>query len=236
MNSTRYEYRIQAEQQAQKIFVIELDEAGALLVPEPQTRQAWTALEFQQCPHCPLAASEHPDCPLALAITPFVSALDSLESHTRVAVSVLSSQRQIHAKVSAQTAVSAMMGVAIGACACPHTFFFRPMARFHLPLADDEETVFRVAGTFLLYHFFATADTPDHRPPDWDQLNNIYRNMHTVNQHLAKRIRAIAQSDSTVNALIILDLFTKSLPYSLEESLAEIRPFFATYLAQEIPR
>ena len=37
---------------------------------------------------------------------------------------------------------------------CPHMDFFKPMARFHLPLANAEETVYRATSMYLLAQYF----------------------------------------------------------------------------------
>ena len=41
----------------------------------------WTRLEFEQCRHCPLAATESPVCPVANALAPVVGRFETLVSH-----------------------------------------------------------------------------------------------------------------------------------------------------------
>ena len=47
---------------------------------------------------------------------------------------------------------------------------------------------------------------------------------------LADRLRAISKTDSTVNALIHLDVFTKTVPQQVEESLAELEYLFDPFI------
>jgi len=43
---------------------------------------------------------------------------------------------------------------------------------------------------------------------------------------MARRIRRASEQDATVNAVVLLDLLAKNLPYSIDESLEEIRYLF----------
>jgi hypothetical protein len=61
-------------------------------------------------------------------------------------------------------------------------------------------------------------------------LNKIYHNLHLVNTSLAHRLRNASPTDSTVNALVLLDIFTKTLPNAIEESLKELQYLFKDYL------
>jgi hypothetical protein len=103
------------------------------------------------------------------------------------------------------------------------------MARFHLPFADEVETLYRATSMYLLAQYFKKKanKTPDFK---LNGLNKIYHNLHLVNTSLAYRLRNASQTDSTVNALVLLDVFTKTLPSAIEESLKELRYLFADYL------
>jgi hypothetical protein len=48
----------------------------------------------------------------------------------------------------------------------------------------------------------------------------------TVEALLPERLRPASERDSAVNALVLLDLLAKMVPYSVEDSLAEIRYLF----------
>jgi hypothetical protein len=82
------------------------------------------------------------------------------------------------------------------------------MARFHLPLASTEETVYRATSMFLLAQYFA------------------YR----VNRAMAERLRSASEQDAAVNAIVILDLLAKALPDAILDSLTEVRHLFSSYL------
>jgi hypothetical protein len=61
-------------------------------------------------------------------------------------------------------------------------------------------------------------------------LVEIYRNIEIINEAIANRLRAISDKDSAINALILLDIYAKTLPYTVEDSLEEIRHLFTPYL------
>jgi hypothetical protein len=61
-------------------------------------------------------------------------------------------------------------------------------------------------------------------------LNDIYSRLHEVNTHCAMRLRYGASGDSTVNAVVLLDMFAKSMPYAIEESLEELGHLFHPFL------
>jgi hypothetical protein len=104
------------------------------------------------------------------------------------------------------------------------------MARFHLPLATEEETIYRATSMYLLAQYFRAQEggTPDLA---LDGLLEIYERMHTVNMNIASRLRKAVEKDSSLNALVLLDLFSKALPDTIEYSLDEIRYLFRPYLA-----
>ena len=61
-------------------------------------------------------------------------------------------------------------------------------------------------------------------------LTRIYDNMQIVNTAVVERLRAATKTDSSINAIVILDNFAKSLPYAIEKSLEDIRYLFSSYL------
>jgi hypothetical protein len=120
------------------------------------------------------------------------------------------------------------MGLIIATSGCPHTAFFRPMARFHLPLATEAETLYRAVSMYLLAQYFLKNEG---RPADLDLagLKNIYANVGIVNRAVADRIRNATKKDSAINALVLLDVFTMALPFAIEDSLQDLRYLFTPY-------
>ena len=190
----------------------------------------WTALTFEQCSNCPLDPSTHPECPLALAISCIVRRFDDVISYDEVDLEVEAGERRILAHTTSQRALRSLLGLVIAGSGCPHTAFFKPMARFHLPLASEAETLSRAVGTYLTaQHLRGTADGGGSL--DLEGLDAIYREMQVVNVAIAKRLRAATKADSALNAVALLDIYAQMVPFSIRDKLAEIRAPYEAYLS-----
>ena len=198
----------------------------------PDDRPPWVRLEFHQCPNCPLHASEHPDCPLALNLVNVARLFDGVRSHDTVDLEVVTEERTITQKTTAQRGLSALMGLIIATCGCPHAAFLRPMARFHLPLASREETTYRAASMYFLAQYFRKREGLS-AELSLDGLTRFYREMERVNSAIAARLRAATSTDSSVNAIVLLDVYAKTVNMVIEQSLEMIRGLFGPYLRKE---
>lgn len=186
---------------------------------------AWTELGFHQCENCPLSAGQVSHCPMAVSFVPLIAVFGQRLSHDTVAVGVESKERLVSKTTTVQQAVGSLMGLLAATSACSHADFLKPMAHFHLPFATEQETIYRVVSMYLLAQYFERSQG---REPDWDltQLRAHYEKLQQVNMAMAKRLRAISEKDGAVNALVLLDLFAKALPYSIDDMLEDVRPVF----------
>lgn len=212
-------------------FDLRLDPVTLSLVsPKPSPYPDWTRLGFHQCPHCPLEVHLHPYCPVAVNVAELVSRFNRLTSYETMRVTVTTEERSYGKEASAQQAISSLMGLLIGASDCPVTFFFKPLARFHLPFATAEDTIWRATSTYMLSQYFLKREG---YPVDFEmkKLDRIYNDVQLLNQALAGRLRTVCERESTVNAVGILDVFAQSLPLVIEDSLEEIRSVFEPILA-----
>jgi hypothetical protein len=96
------------------------------------------------------------------------------------------------------------------------------MARFHLPFANELETVYRSVCMFLL----ARELSPTERGQGFSALQTLYENLHLVNRGMSRRLGAAAKTDPPQNAMALLDAYTTLLPAALESSLQELKPLF----------
>ncbi|MEI8397041.1 MAG: hypothetical protein WCF85_20135 [Rhodospirillaceae bacterium] len=218
-------------------FVLVLDAATALSINKPTAGPAgWTDLTFHQCPHCPLSPAEVKSCPVGLAIESVIVTLGFLVSHEIVELEVTTQERCLRAKVPAQNAISSLLGLTIATSACPHTAFLRPMARFHMPLASLDETVFRVIGTFLIGEFIRAENTGAPINRSLECLIDIYLNLEIMNKALAARINAAGSlNEAGVNGLIILNTYAQFMQMLTNDSLSGIRSLFDAYLNRSLP-
>jgi hypothetical protein len=196
----------------------------------PKRLPRWTKLDFYQCANCPFDIDSRSHCPLAANIANIVRRFDGLVSYEEIRVDVIDEKRQITLHTTVQKGICSMMGLIIATCGCPHTAFLKPLAWFHLPLASEEETIFRVTSMYLLAQYYLKKERRS-ADFDLDGLVNIYHHIQIVNDAIAKRLRAASMTDSSLNALILLDSYAKVLPLAIEESLEEIRHLFSPFLS-----
>lgn len=229
MNSTgagkerQFHYRLQGAQGFSLSLTVTLNgETLECVVPQPVTAP-WTALEFHQCPNCPLTSA--PLCPFAARIEPVVAPLGELLSYDELEVEAVCGDRLVRGKVPAQAAASSLIGLIGATSGCPRTAFLKPLAWFHQPLATEEETIFRAAASWLLAQYFAQEDG---KAPDWSlaELKRNYSELQMVNVALAKRLREASDKDASVNAIIRLDMFARAVNWSIEDFLEPLRPLF----------
>jgi hypothetical protein len=210
-------------------FPIVIDKQTCTLLPErDMIAPSWAALEFQQCVNCPLHKETHPYCPIAANLVPLLALCSDVASFQSVRLEVLTAERTISGETTMQRALSSMLGLIMATSACPHTEYLKPMARFHLPLASQDETVYRTTSMYLLAQFFRRKDGLDFSM-ELDQLKAIYQNLQIINRAMAKRLREAVTDDATVNAVILLDMLSQVVNWSIEDGLEEIRYLFKSY-------
>lgn len=193
--------------------------------PPPAEPPFWTALEFNQCANCPLSAASHPHCPPALHMADAVEKLKALVSFDTVGVTVTQAERTVQAEISAQQALSSVLGLIMATAGCPWTDMLRPMARFHLPFASDAETVYRSVTMYLLAReLFRSAELEG-----FGALQSLYENLHVVNRDMSRRLGAATRTDPARNAIALLDSYTTLLPAAIDGSLAELKPLFKAW-------
>ena len=230
MKNIIIQYYFRKTNNSREAFQFELDGKSLELIGNiPDHLPSWTILDFYQCPNCPLDKDTHPHCPLAVNMVNIVCRFEDLISFDEIRVDVLTEERRISQHTTAQIGISSMMGLVIATSGCPHTAFFKPMARFHLPLANKEETIFRATSMYLLAQYFLKK-TGHSADLELKGLRRIYDNMQIINLAIVERLRAATTTDSSINAIVILDNYAKSMPFAIEKSLKEIRHLFSSFL------
>jgi len=222
----RIRYRIELPNGSQELFDFQFDERDFRLRSNPPAEPPfWTQLAFNQCANCPLDPTEHPHCPPALHMADTVERLAALVSFDIVSVTVMLAERTISAEVSAQQAMSSILGLIMATSGCPWTALMRPMARFHLPFATETETVYRSVTMYLLAKELAGAPAKS----GFESLESLYESLHVVNRDMSRRLGAATRSDPARNAMALLDSHGTLLPAAIEGSLAELRPLFDSW-------
>jgi len=230
MKPIQISYRFNLGNDKDEVFDVHLDPETLEIINQPSGElPSWTDLEFHQCSHCPFTSNTHPNCPLAVTLIQVIGRFDNVVSHNKIELTVLTHERTVFQKTTAQKGISSLVGLLFAASGCPHTAYFKPMARYHLPLASEDETFYRATGMYLLAQYLMhrkgkRADL------ELEGLKKIYQNLHLLNTMVAERIRSATRSDSSVNAVVLLDMITNLMPFILDEQLAKISHLFSSYL------
>jgi hypothetical protein len=234
MNTVNVIYRIKLSESKTEVFDFQLSEDSFNLISKDVSEPpAWTRLDYRQCSHCPLSIEEHPHCPLALQLHNVVDRFHDTRSIDEVEVEVITEERQIRQRTALQRVIASMLDLVYPICGCPKTEFMKPLARFHLPLCSEEETVFRVTGMYLLAQYFLSRMPSRKGRIEFDGLTDIYNDLHTLNTAVASRLQNATQSDSSKNAITLMDMYSTLVPLLLEDELVEMRGFFQAYLPED---
>ena len=196
-----------------------------LTLPEGSPHPDWAKLAFNRCPNCTLP-KDAAYCPAALGIANFLPAFESRVSHEKAVIEVESGHRTIVSKSTFQTGMASMIGLVCATSGCPLTKFLRPMARFHLPFADEQETLFRSFATWLLMSLVRQRSTGDAEPITLEGLKDNYRALSVMNTCLGNRIRNSVSRDAALNAVVILDLFAQIAPDNIDGDFEDIMEAF----------
>jgi len=221
-----FKYYFMFEDGTRATYEIYLDRETLHLKAEQKVRPStWTKLEHHKCSNCPLNNREHTHCPLALNLSTVVPRFSKMFSYEKVNVLVETETRTYSKNTTLQSGLSSMLGIYMVTAGCPIMDRLRPMVRFHLPFATIEETVFRSVSTYLLGQYF---EHKKGRQPDLTLkgLMDGYKQIQMVNHGMAGRMRSIVDKDANLNALVVLDVFAKELPFSIESSLENLEYLF----------
>lgn len=234
MDNVCIKYYFLLESGTKKSFAFQFEPLPPDLPPRLSKKLPdWTRLNFYQCSNCPYNPNEHDHCPLALNLVDIITCFDGLLSYEKVYLKVVTEEREVSRHTTVQHGMSSLMGLAIASSGCPHTSFFAPMAHFHVPLASVKETVFRAVTSYLLSQYFLKQEGYD---ADFDLvgLRAIYKNLQLVNISIADRLRSATESDSSVNAIILLDTYAQALPIVMDTALEEIKNMYNPYYASRL--
>jgi hypothetical protein len=214
-------YTFILEDKKQRNFSIEIDDKTITLLNEKKEfLPKWCELDFHKCSHCPFDNTKK-FCPVAENLEQAVDFFSDIISYDKTCVIVKIGNRDIYSETSVQNGLKSLMGLLIATSKCPHTDFFKPMARFHLPFADSDETLWRSASYFLLQEYLKKLNSND-KPLSLEPLKQKYKDIEILNTYMAARLSGASKKDSAVNALISLDIFAKRIGPDFEKRLAAI--------------
>lgn len=214
-----YRYEIKFEDGAETVVDIRLDPVSLRVAAEPAGDPPdWTRLDCCKCPVCPFDAASEKYCPVAVNLSGVAARFGDKASVMPVEARVISDEREYFKLTSLQTALSSIIGIYMVTSGCPVMEVLKPMARYHLPFASLNETVYRSVSSYLTQQYLAMRKGDE---PDWEleRLKRAYADIEALNRAMADRIRKASSRDANCNAVIILDSFAKMVPWSLDNIL-----------------
>jgi hypothetical protein len=194
-----------------------------LLLAADAPRPDWARLDCHRCPNCTLDNGED-WCPAALGLATILPDFSGRLSHEAAVIEVGTANRTVVTKTTLQAGLASLMGLICATSGCPLTKFLRPMARFHLPFADEQETLFRSFSTWLLTNYVSSRLSDSGEPLSLQGLKRRYEALSLVNGSLAERLRTVATRDALLNAVVILDLFAQIAPANIDGDFEDILP------------
>ena len=226
MSSYEITYKLEYENEKSDTFSVEFDEVtGELIDKDSSIDKAWVRLETNKCSHCPLNEEDYPRCPMASGLDHLVEHFKDTKSYWTAKVTVTTKDRIYQKDTDLQNALFGIFGLIMASSACPYMKFLRPMARFHLPFSNIDETMIRSTSMYLLSQFFV-AQKGGKGDFTLENFKKHYEDINTVNRGIINRIKGVGKGDTQANVITILDTFAMLLSMEISEDLSGIEKFF----------
>ena len=220
------EYVFQIKDHDDKKFRVILDKETLIAKhPEGSSEQEWTRLDFEKCEICPLSSKKIRNCPIAFNISGLAKEFSDFFSIHESLITVNVAERSYSKKDTVQQGLRSILGIYLATSGCPHMEILKPMARFHLPFASVEETIYRHSCNFLLGEFFEFYEKGNIEL-NMQKLIDKYDDINIVNTGICNRIEKITAGDANKNALIILNVIGLMLKMELEGNLKSLKYLF----------
>ena len=113
--------------------------------------------------------------------------------------------------------------------------FLKPMAQFHLPFSQFEETIARTISIYLLQqHYF--LEKGNVAEVSLENLRRCYTEVNQVNRGIAARFRQLKMKASSKNGVVILDALATLVPMELSEGYKNFESLFERIDSHKPPR
>ncbi|MBU1105988.1 MAG: hypothetical protein KKB51_04910 [Candidatus Riflebacteria bacterium] len=185
---------------------------------EPGLYPSWTLLSFKKCTNCPLSENDHLYCPAAIDIKNVISEFAEISSIKEMNVAVQIRDRTIRKRCDAQTGLNSLVGLLMATSACPILFRLNSQAKFHLPFASFNETLYRTVGDYLIKQYLTKKEGGI---PDFELigLEALYKDLALLNSCFIERIKAVAKLDSSLNVIANLSSLSTIVHMSIGDQL-----------------
>ncbi|MDH5582143.1 MAG: hypothetical protein OEY33_09590 [Bdellovibrionales bacterium] len=218
-----FKYRFYLEGQKEPIsHEVVIYEDGHSRVDDPEELElfkSFTELDNNKCEHCPLSNEEVKHCPAAMNLASVINTFKEIKTSSEVTIEVETNQRTYSYKGVLTRGLHSLVGLAMASSECPHMKFLRPMAMFHLPYADANETIIRSMSFWLLKNYLKKPE----EAIDFNPLFKKYGDVEKINAAMMERIRTFEVDDTGMHAIVILDSFISIFGLKFEGNMDELR-------------
>lgn len=225
MAPIKFSYKFTFPNGTEKNFQLELDEKSLNLVSCDHTPPDWAILTSNQCQCCTLDIDTTSHCPIAANLAELVIAFKDTVSYESCHVTCTTAERTISKQTIVQDGLSSIMGIIMATSGCPIMDILKPLARFHLPFATVEESLFRSISVYLLGQFFKHLDN-DISDFHLEKVKSYYGKIEIVNAGILSRVKQATIMDADKNAIIILNCLAQILYLELDDDLQSLRHIF----------
>lgn len=196
----------------------------SLVLPKTYEIPSW-AKAFR-CSQFSQVTADSQCCSICINISHLIEEFKTFASVSPCTISVYSKERNYSLKSDVQKGLSSLLGLYMATSDCPFLGFLRPMARFHLPFASTEETIFRSAGSYLIGQYFK-ARKNNRADFELNRLPETYIKVSKINYDIIQHLRKNYYThDAYANSLVILDNFARMISAFLPEELDEFASFY----------
>jgi hypothetical protein len=222
-------YRFELESGPVWEYKFKFDKFHKLIPSDANTNfesRSWTKLEYNKCPNCPLNSATHPQCPIARNLDNIVEDSKGTLSIAIANVTVQTPERTYTKKCSSQDGLRSLFGLIMATSGCPHLDWLRPLARFHLPFSDIDETIFRILSVQLVEQLLTNPDVSF--DASLVKLNQRYAHVEKVNHAFIGRIRNYCKADADKNAMAALDVFVQFFSVEQQNNFDSLKKYFTS--------
>ena len=212
-----YKYIIKFDEGEVKTVNIELDPSTLSVLPGNDSEiPDWALLDCAKCSICPYDKTTHKYCPLALNLAGVTKLFQDKASTETVDASVITKEREYFKRTTLQVALSSILGLYMVTSGCPVMDILKPMAKHHLPFSTLDEGIYRSMSSYLMQQYLRKTRGLD---PDWEmkKLAKAYELIGILNLAIVERLSKTYVKDANNNALIILDVFARMIPMTIDQ-------------------
>ncbi len=232
---TQFTYHFSFENGTQKKFELRLsNDKFEVIRQETTPLPDWTKLDESKCSNCPLSSDKVPHCPIAANLSLLVDFFTDHFSFEKVEVRVETTNREYLKKTDLQDAIQSIYGLIMATSGCPHMNFFKPMAQFHLPFSQFEETIARTLSIYLLKQHYL-LEKGKVTEVNLQSLGRCYSEVNQVNRGIGSRFNQLKMKDSSKNGVAILDALATLVPMELTEGYKNFESLFERADSHKLP-